>query len=65
MPNNAQEVYQNSQYIAHYAQGELTIMLIKPIWNSVTLLSSVAISVLHVLGFESGYQLIDQPFTSP
>ena len=31
MPNNAQEVYQNSQYIAHYAQGELTIMLIKPI----------------------------------
>ena len=33
--------------------------------DSVTLLSSITILILHVLRFESGYQLIDQPFTSP
>ena len=56
-------------YISHYTQVELTIMLTKPnimrheeTWLH---LSSVTISVLHVLRFESGHQLIDQSFTSP
>ena len=56
--------------IAHHAQVEPTIMFSKTDMRHeepdlVTLLSSVAISVLHVFGFESGYQLIDQPFTYP
>ena len=45
-----------TQYIAPYAQVEPTIML------TITLSLSAAISILLV--FESGYQLIDQPFTS-
>ena len=66
----------NSQYIAHYACSSWTDYNINKnqyeTWRDlITLSLSVAISVLHmtliiiVFGFESGHQLIDQPFTSP
>ena len=55
--------------ILNAAEVESTIILTKTDMRheetQFTLLLSAAISVLHVLGFESGYQLIDQPFTSP
>ena len=54
--------YNNSQYIAHYAQVELSIMLTETDMrheeiHAVTLSLSAAISVYHVLGFKSGHQL--------
>ena len=52
----------NSQCIANYAQVEPTIMLTKTCRRHRL---HVAILVLHVLRFESGHQLTDQPFTSP
>ena len=56
----------NSQYIAHYAQVEPTIVTdMRHEEAHVTLSSSAAISVLHLLRFESGYQLIDQLFINP
>ena len=55
--------------IPNAAEVESTIMLTKIDMRheetQFILLSSAGISVLHVFGFESGYQLIDQPFTSP
>ena len=56
-------------YIAQ-ADSELSIMLTKTdMRHDKTQLHyhrvQACISILHVFGFESGYQLIDQPFTSP
>ena len=59
----------NSQYIAHYAQGELTIMLTETdIRHEETQLHYHRVQPFqfyHVLGFKSGHQLTDQPFPSP
>ena len=62
-------LFSNAQKIPNAAEVESIIMLTKTDMRheetQFTLLSSAAISVLHVFGFESGYQPIDQPFTSP
>ena len=66
-PNNAPEV---SQYIAHYAKVEPTIMLTKTdMRHEETQLHYHRVQpfqfYIHVFRSESGYQLTDQPFTSP
>ena len=70
IPKNAQEVHTyNSQYTAHYAQGELTIMFTETdIRHEETRLHYYRVQPFqfyHVLGLKSGHQLTDQPFPSP